>query len=305
MVGNIVSKDAKARPSSSIRGATAREQAIQQAPLVGDGGADRQGAASPGIGIYQLGRPLIDATVGDFIMKDVMTFVPLSLGVLFALLLLSFRTLQGMVIPFVTGVLSIVWALGLMALFGLPINVLTASIPSLILVIGATEDVHMLSEYHLLLREGVAKLAAIRTTIERAALPILITTATTVFGFASLVTSDLTMLIQFGYASALALTANFVVTVLALPIMLRMWRVPKRFAPPRPGGRARRHLHTADRSPRRVQPAASRLHCRRLGAAGRGVTGWVVQPARQHRAARFFPEQSFIRVRSSDLCASR
>jgi len=300
MVGNIVSKDAKAA-AIIVYSEPPRGNKQFNKRLSSEMEALIQGAASPGIGIYQLGLPLIDATVGDFIMKDLMTFVPLSLGVLFALLLLSFRTLQGMVIPFVTGVLSIVWALGLMALFGFPINVLTASIPSLILVIGATEDVHMLSEYHLLLREGVAKLAAIRTTIERAALPILITTATTVFGFASLVTSDLTMLMQFGYASALALTANFVVTVLALPIMLRMWRVPKRFEHLDPEGA---HGGTFTRLIDRLGEfnLKYRVHIAVVSVllVAASLVGWYSLRVNTEPLS-FFPEQSFIRVRSSDL----
>jgi predicted RND superfamily exporter protein len=300
MVGNIVAKDARA--SAIIVYTTAeRGDKTFNTRFSSDVQALIDDAASPGVGIYQLGLPLIDATVGDFILKDLMTFVPLSLGVLFALLLLSFRTLQGMVIPFVTGVLSIVWALGLMALLGFPINVLTAAIPSLILVIGATEDVHVLSEYHLLLREGVSKLTAIRTTIERAALPILITTATTVFGFLSLVTSDLTMLIQFGYASALALTANFVVTVLVLPIMLRVWRMPKRFAHPDPeevhGSTFARlidrlgEFNLRNRIPIAVVSVL-------LVAASLG--GWYSLRVNTEPLG-FFPEQSFIRVRSSDL----
>ena len=300
MVGNIVSRDAKA---SAIIVYTAAERADKQfnkrfstqiQTLIDD-------ESSPGVVIYQLGGPLIDATVGDFILKDSMTFVPLSLAVLFALLLVSFRTLQGMVIPFVTGVLSIIWGLGLMAAFGLPINVLTAVIPSLILVIGATEDVHMLSEYHLLLKGGVEKLAAIRTTIERAALPVLITTATTVFGFASLVTSDLTMLIQFGYASALALIANFVVTIFALPIMLRMWRVPTRFARVDPDDL---HGSTFERLIDRLGEFNLRYRVPIFVVSGliviASLVGWYGLRVNTEPLS-FFPEQSLIRVRSSDL----
>jgi predicted RND superfamily exporter protein len=206
-----------------------------------------------------------------------------------------------MVIPFVTGVVSIVWALGLMALLGFPINVLTAAIPSLILVIGATEDVHVLSEYHLLLREGVSKLTAIRTTIERAALPILITTATTVFGFLSLVTSDLTMLIQFGYASALALTANFVVTVLVLPIMLRVWRMPKRFAQPDPeevhGSTFARLIDRLGEFNLRNRVPIAVVSVLLVAAS---LGGWYSLRVNTEPLG-FFPEQSFIRVRSSDL----
>src|SRR2546422_10735327 len=126
-----------------------------------------------------------------------------------------------------------------MALLGIPINVITAIIPSLLITIGFAEDVHMLTEYHHLLEAGRDKVAAVREMITQTSLPVLVTTFTTVLGFGSLITTDITMLIQFGYASALGLTANYVVTVLLLPPMLRWWPVPRRV----------RHVAFLDESP--------------------------------------------------------
>lgn len=263
---------------------------------------DRESA--PDVTLYQFGGPIIDTTVGDFILDDVRTFVPLSLGVLFALLFVAFRTPQGVVIPFVTGIVSIVWGLGLMAALGLPITVLTVTIPSLVLVIGVTEDVHMLSEYHELLKAGMAKLDAIRTTISRASVPALVTTTTTVLGFGSLVTSDLTMLIQFGYASALALTANFIVTVFGLPLMLRVWGVPRRFAPDR------RRRADDDRVAALVQRLGEGALRHRALIAMVSVVAMTVSLAGWYslrvntEPLSFFPERSFIRERSSDLRAA-
>src|SRR2546428_245457 len=126
-----------------------------------------------------------------------------------------------------------------MAVTGIPLTILTAIIPSLMLAIGFTEDVHMISEYHHRLEHGDDKLTALRTMLGESAMPILVTTATTVLGFGSLITTDITMLIQFGYASAMALTANYVVTMLLLPPMLRWWAVPRRL----------RRVALADESP--------------------------------------------------------
>lgn len=303
MVGNIVSSDGKAAAVLVHTEADEGDKAFNRR-FSSDLQALLDRESTPGVTTYQFGGPIIDATVGDFILEDVRTFVPLSLGVLFVLLFVAFRTPQGVVIPFVTGIVSIVWALGLMAALGLPITVLTATIPSLVLVIGVTEDVHMLSEYHELLKAGVAKLDAIRTTISRASVPALVTTTTTVLGFGSLVTSDLTMLIQFGYASALALTANFIVTVFGLPLMLRGWGVPRRFAPD--------VLRRSDAD--RVTAFAQWLGETALRNRGLIATvsviammvslgGWYSLRVNTEPLS-FFPEGSFIRERSADLRAS-
>jgi len=115
-----------------------------------------------------------------------------------------------------------------MAVFGIPINMITSAVPSLVLVIGFAEDVHVIAAYHRLLREGHQKLEALSEAVRETAVPVLVTTATTVLAFATLITTDVTMLKQFGVAAALALSANFVATLIGVPVMLRLWPAPKR-----------------------------------------------------------------------------
>ena len=165
LVGNIVSNDSKATaiiihtdPAPADKRFNKRFSSDVEALI-------KQESAS-GLTVYQFGMPLLDATVGEFILQDLLMSVPLSLAVLFLLLFVAFGTLQGVVIPLVTGILSTVWGLGLMALFGLPINILTATIPSLIMVIGSAEDVHMISDYYHRLEGGNTKLVALRTAIQ-------------------------------------------------------------------------------------------------------------------------------------------
>lgn len=300
-VGNIVSARA-----------TATAINVYTDPAAGDKQFNRRfsgrvdtllaGVATPGLSVYQMGTPLTKVTFADYIQQDQLNLIPISVGVLLLVLLLAFRMLQGVVVPVVTGLVSIVWGLGLMAIFGLPVNVITAIIPSLLIAIGFTEDVHMISEYHHLLEAGHDKGTALRRMLEQSALPILITTFTTVVGFGSLVTTDITMLIQFGWASSMGLTANFIVTVTVLPIMLKWWSVPRR-------------IHVAafeDESERGGIPRAMEwlgrmnLKYRRpilVGAAvltGASLVGWYNLRVNTDFIA-YFPEKSFIRQRTADL----
>lgn len=261
--------------------------------------------AAPDLTIYQLGGPYTDATVSDFILKDLRRSTPVALVVIFILLFLAFRMLQGVVIPLVTGILSVIWALGLMALFGIPLSILTVVIPTLLLVIGATEDVHMLSEYHHLLEGGLDKLSAIRAMIRQTSFPIFVTTATTVFGFASLVTSDVTMLIQFGYASSMALAANFVVTVLTLPTLLRFWPVPRRlrltaFEEERPHALLPRFMERLGEFNLRYRLQIAVVALLLLLAS---LVGWYNLRVDTDYIG-FFPERSALRQRLKDFQAS-
>ncbi len=176
-----------------------------------------------GVTLYQIGGPFTKVAYTRALERDLRTVVPIGTAVLFVTLFLTFRSAQGVVIPMVTAGLSIVWAMGLMALADIPLTILTGLIPSLLVAIGFTEDVHMITEYHHRLDEGDDRLTALRRMLRDGALPITVTTATTVVGFGSLALTNITMLRQFGHASAMALTANFVVTMLVLPVVLRWW----------------------------------------------------------------------------------
>ena len=184
--------------------------------------------ATAGVTLEQIGGPIIKATVADFVRRDQMTLIPFSVITLFAVLMIGFRTPQGVVAPLVTGLSSAIWGVGLMALFRIPLNVVTVAVPSLVLVVGFAEAVHIISAYHACLRAGRDKIHALSEAVEEAALPILVTTTTTILGFATLIFSDITILIQFGYAATLALTANFIATLIGIPLLLRLWPRPKR-----------------------------------------------------------------------------
>jgi hydrophobe/amphiphile efflux-3 (HAE3) family protein len=230
IVGNLVSPDARATALAvyvTPPAPAARDSGFNQR-LVDRIDAVLREHSAPGVTAFQVGVPLTKATYVQYLGHHLRITPPLGLAVLVIVLFVCFRTLQGVVIPLLTATVSIVWAVGLMAILGIPMTVLTGIIPSLLLAIGFTEDVHMLTTYHERLRLGEERLAAIRSMLEESCLAILVTAGTTIIGFASLVITDITMVVQFGYASALGLTANLVITLIAIPILLRVWPVPRR-----------------------------------------------------------------------------
>jgi len=225
-VGNIVSADARATAITVYTDSRPRDGAFNERFTEGVESLIRQ-VTAPGLTIYQIGEILTRVTNQRYLDHDQRTIVPIGVGVLLLVLFLAFRTPQGMVVPTATALLSIVWTLGAMAYIGVPMNLLTSVVPSLLIAIGFTEDIHMLVAYHASLEHGRPKLDAIREMLAESALPLTITSATTVVGFGTLIFTDVTMLVQFGVASSLGLTANFLVTMLVVPQMLRYWPVPR------------------------------------------------------------------------------
>ena len=60
----------------------------------------------------------------------------------------AFRTLQGMIVPLVTAVMGVVWALGLMGLIGAPMDPWNIMTPILLLAIGAGHSVQILKRFY-------------------------------------------------------------------------------------------------------------------------------------------------------------
>jgi len=226
-VGNIVSADGRATAITIYTDARPADHGFNQR-FTDQVEALVKQAAAPGLTIYQIGGILTKVENHRYIEHDQRTVVPLGVAVLLVVLWFAFGTPQGMVIPITTAIVSIVWGLGLIAMAGIPLNLLTSIVPSLLIAIGFTEDVHMIAEYHGRLERGLPKVDALRDMLQETALPLLITTLTTVVGFGTLIFTDITMLIQFGVASCLGLAANFVVTILLAPLLLRLWPVPRR-----------------------------------------------------------------------------
>ena len=300
-VGNIVAGDGRATVITLYTDAPAGDRTFDRRFTDGVEALVRR-ETTPGLTIYQIGGIITNLANAQDIEADQARLVPLCIAVQLLVLLVAFRTPQGMLIPVTTSVIGIVWGMGLMALARLPMNLLTSIVPMLLIAIGFAEDVHMISEYHRGLGRGEEKLAAIRAMLQESALPLTVTSVTTFVGFGTLIFTDVTMLIQFGQAACLFLAANFVITMLLVPLALRAWPVPRRFR--------RSKLH--DESTHGMIPALMErlghfnLRYRvpiLIGAAAISVgsiVGWMNLRVDTDFVS-LFPKDSFIRQRIEDL----
>ena len=75
-------------------------------------------------------------------------FIALSLLITAIILYLFFRSFR--IVGFCVGIigLSVIWAIGFMAILGIKITLLTAMLPPLLIVIGIPNCVYMVNKYH-------------------------------------------------------------------------------------------------------------------------------------------------------------
>ena len=173
--------------------------------------------------VYQMSSPYVRQEISRQIEVDQNSILPAALAVLIVVLGLSMGRLNCSIVPLSSATISIVMTLGFMAYMEIPVNVLTSIIPALLIIIGSTEDVHLMAEYHSGIRDGLSREEAVRQLPLKQSMAILLAFATTFVGFISITVSKLELLREFGWLVAAGLLINFLVTILFVPAYLRLF----------------------------------------------------------------------------------
>ena len=172
--------------------------------------------------LFQIGPTRINTELKQSLLEDLTFLGPLSAGVLSLTILLFLGSIYGALLPLISAALSLLWTFGLMGHLGIPLNILSAMLPSLVIVIGSTEDTHMIASYFHGLRENPSdpRRGATRFMMRKMGVPLLLTVFTTALGFGSNVVGEMELIRHFAMASTFAIIANGIITVLMVPMLL-------------------------------------------------------------------------------------
>lgn len=171
--------------------------------------------------VFHVGAPQVRDSISAQIWDDIRIIGPLAAGLLFVTMLLVLRRTSGVLIPLLTASVSVCWTLGLMAAFGQPINVMTAIVPILLVVIGSTEDIHLITEYYGGIARGRRRRRAVQQMIRRMGLTISLTFLTSFLGFLAIGFNPIQLVREFVVVAAAGLAISFFVTVLIVPLFLQ------------------------------------------------------------------------------------
>ena len=174
--------------------------------------------------LAQVGPPRIDAEIREGLIHDLRLLVPVS-ALLLALTVFAFyRSVFAAIMPLIVASISLLWTFGMMGWMGIPVSILTAMLPSLVVVVGATEIMRMISGYYGGLEaakaEGVPERArATEFMLRGLGAPAVLTVLTTALGFASNGIGGIGMIRDFGQTTAFAILSNGLITVLLVPML--------------------------------------------------------------------------------------
>lgn len=118
--------------------------------------------------------------------------------------------------------LCVVWILGSMYLFGIPLNVMTLSVTSLTVGLGVTYGIHISHRFAEEIKDRDID-DACRITISSTGSALFGAAATTIAGFGLLVFALMPPLQQFGGITALTIFYSFIASTFILPSILAIW----------------------------------------------------------------------------------
>jgi predicted RND superfamily exporter protein len=171
--------------------------------------------------VYATGLPVLRTAIVDSMQRDQRVLTPATLLVSLVMLVLAFRWWAAVLLPLVKVALTSLWVIGGMALFGIKINVINNIIPALLIIMGLTDSIHLVSRYvyeYTRLRDTDR---ALGTTINAIGEACFGTASTTAAGLFALWVSKTRMLAEFGIIGGIGVMVAYLDTVLFLPAMLR------------------------------------------------------------------------------------
>jgi hypothetical protein len=171
--------------------------------------------------IFQLGTPYVSTMIAELLFKDQISLVPMAVAVLLIVFILITRRLSSCMLPIITAGTSILCTAGFMGFIGIKLNILTVLVPPLVMVIGSTEDMHLINEYIEGLKQKNNRLFAVEFMISKMGVVVFLTALTTFLGFLSVSINKIEMLREFGMVSGFAMFINPLITVLIAPVFLR------------------------------------------------------------------------------------
>ncbi len=165
------------------------------------------------------GGPVIDEQFFFLSERDGRNTTVLMIAALVVVLWLLMRSVAGVVLPLLTVVIAVVWAVAWIVLAGRWMNVITTMLPPLLLAVGVADSMHFLIEYQTGLRAGNDKLSSLRTAFRELMGPMFLTSLTTAVGLLSLLVSRVQGVREFGAFGALGVAGAFVLSVSLVPIV--------------------------------------------------------------------------------------
>ncbi|MBB3061944.1 efflux RND transporter permease subunit [Microbulbifer rhizosphaerae] len=191
------------------------------------------------VDFFLSGIVMLNNSLSEESRADIQTLIPLMLAVILLVLTLALRSTVAMLATFSVVIASWLITLGLAGYLGYFLSAATVNVPMIVMTLAVADCVHIITGVQQALARGQSRRDAIGDSLTHNLSPVLLTTATTVFGFLTFNFSDVPPFRDLGNLVALGVIIAYILSLTLLPALLCL--LPLRARPSR-GDNRMEHL---------------------------------------------------------------
>jgi len=162
---------------------------------------------------HMLGRPYFQSDLAVIQKKEIIMSTLISGVLISIIMILLFRRWVSILIALGSIGVGLLIFMGILALIGRGLSLMAALYPVLMLIVGTSDVIHIMTKYLDELKKGKQRKAALEVTIKQIGLATLMTSLTTAAGFATLLSSKILPIQEFGLNSALGVLVAYIVVI--------------------------------------------------------------------------------------------
>ena len=160
-----------------------------------------------------------------YMIRENFIFLPPIALILITIMTFIFRHWVLVFLPLLTVIITVIWLLGFMGLFGLEINIITYIVPTLLFIIGISDAIHIQARF----KENLAqdpnnpKKALLLTMLQMSKV-IFLTSITTAIGFFALTTTSIKIIQEFGFEISLGVMIAWFTSIIIIPTGIMLFK---------------------------------------------------------------------------------
>ncbi len=173
---------------------------------------------SEGLELRILGDALIREEINEASGRNIGILMPIAFIFVIVVLAFMYRNVTDTVLNLIALVIAVVWVYGIGVLLGLNLgNPMMTTVPVLIIGLGIDYGIHYTSRYREELKEGKQVGDAIMLAGATVGFAIMLTTITTIVGFMSNVSSNISAIRDFGILCSVGILSAFILMLTFFP----------------------------------------------------------------------------------------
>ena len=167
-----------------------------------------------------LGRPYFQQELVEMQKREVI-FSAIVSGILVTIVMfLLYRRAWGIFIALISIAMGLLLFMGFLGVTGRPLSAMAALYPVLMIIVGTSDVIHIMTKYIAELRKGRLKNDALNFTIKEIGLATLLTSITTGIGFITLLTTKIEPVRDFGVNAAIGVVIAYFTVILFTTALL-------------------------------------------------------------------------------------